>query len=123
MDTRKKGFYLFTLQITQSYIGCTMDLEELQEFVDKWIKTIGETDWTKWNYFARLVEEVGEVGEVLSIQEGHKKHKRAEDFDVGEELGDILFVTSALANKLGYDLNECFEKVKKKLEVEFGKMP
>ncbi|NIO44227.1 MAG: hypothetical protein GTN36_01570 [Candidatus Aenigmarchaeota archaeon] len=99
-----------------------MDLKELQEFVDKWIKTIGETDWTRWNYFSRLVEEVGEVGEVLSIKEGHKKHKKPEDFDLEVELGDILFVTSALANKLGYDLNKCFEKVKKKLDSEFGEL-
>ncbi|MBZ9569404.1 nucleotide pyrophosphohydrolase [Patescibacteria group bacterium] len=100
-----------------------MDLKELQEYVDKWIRIIGEMDWTKWNYFARLVEEVGEVGEVLSIKEGHKKHKKPEDFDIEVEIGDILFVTSALANNLGVDLNNCFEKVKKKLDVQFGKMP
>ena len=99
-----------------------MDLKELQEYVDKWIKTIGETDWTKWNYFARLVEEVSEIGEIVSIQEGHKKHKKIEDFDIEVEIGDVLFVTSALANCLGLDLNECFRKVQKKLDEQFGKM-
>ncbi len=99
-----------------------MDLKELQEYVDKWIKMIGETDWTKWNYFARLVEEASEIGEILSIQEGHKKHKKIEDFDIEVEIGDVLFVTSALANCLGLDLNKCFRKVQKKLNKQFGKM-
>jgi len=59
-----------------------MDLKELQMFVDKWINTIGEPDWTKWNYFARLVEEVGEVGEIFSIQEGHKRHEDTKALDI-----------------------------------------
>ena len=99
-----------------------MDLKELQEYVDEWIKTIGEGDWSKWNYFARLVEEVSEIGEILSMQEGHKKHKRIEDFDIEVEVGDVLFVTSALANCLDLDLNKCFGKVRKKLDKQFGKM-
>ncbi len=95
-------------------------LSEIQKYVAKWIERVGENDWEKWNYFARLVEEVGEVGEILSIREGHKKYKKAKSGRLEEEMGDILFVLAALANKLEVDLEEAFIECRKKLKRKFG---
>lgn len=95
-------------------------LSEIQRYVKEWIEKVGERDWTKWNYFARLVEEVGEVGEFLSLKEGHKKHKSLKGKDLEEEVGDIIFVLAAFANKLGIDLERCFSKVRKKHKRKFG---
>ena len=95
-------------------------LSEIQKYVAEWIEKVGEKDWGKWNYFARLVEEVGEVGEFLSIKEGRKKHKSLKGRDLEEEMGDIIFVLAALADKLGIDLERCFAKVRKKLKRDFG---
>ena len=95
-------------------------LNEIQKYVAQWIEEVGERDWHKWNYFSRLVEEVGEVGEILSIREGHKKHKKAKPERLEEEIGDILFVLAALANKLGIDLEKAFAECRKKLKRDFG---
>ncbi len=95
-------------------------LGEIQKYVAEWIEKVGEPDWQKWNYFARLVEEVGEVGEVLSIREGHKKHKKASKERLEEEIGDVLFVLAALANKLGINLEKAFMEGRKKLKRNFG---
>jgi NTP pyrophosphatase (non-canonical NTP hydrolase) len=95
-------------------------LSEIQKYVAEWIEKVGEKDWHKWNYFSRLVEEVGEVGEILSIREGHKKHKKAGKKRLEEEIGDILFVLAALANKLGINLEKAFMECRKKLKRDFG---
>ncbi len=97
-----------------------MELKELQKYVRDWINNVGETNWTKWNYFSRLVEEVGEVGEQLSLSEGVKKHKKFDKDVLKEEIGDVLFVLLALSNKLDIDLSEAFNKVREKHKRKFG---
>ncbi|HII29949.1 nucleotide pyrophosphohydrolase [Candidatus Woesearchaeota archaeon CG08_land_8_20_14_0_20_47_9] len=97
-----------------------MHLNELQQYVKAWIEEIGETNWTKWNYFSRLVEEVGEVGEQLSLSEGVKRHKSFDKAQLEEELGDILFVLAALSNELGIDLETAFEMMRAKHKRKFG---
>jgi len=97
-----------------------MDLKELQKYVKDWIDNVGETNWTKWNYFSRLVEEVGEVGEELSLSEGIKKHKQFDKVHLEEEIGDVLFVLLALSNELEVDLSEAFERVRAKHKRKFG---
>lgn len=97
-----------------------MDLAKLQKYVKDWIENIGETNWTKWNYFARLVEEVGEIGEQLSLSEGIKNHKKFNKTKLKEELGDVLFVLLALSNKLGIDLEDAFKRIREKHKKKFG---
>lgn len=97
-----------------------MSLKELQKYVQDWINNVGETNWTKWNYFSRLVEEVGEVGEQISLSEGVKKHKRYDKVTLEEEIGDVLFVLLALSNELGIDLSEAFRRVREKHKRKFG---
>lgn len=96
------------------------NINDLQQYVKDWIENIGETNWTKWNYFARLVEEVGEVGEQLSLSEGIKKHKKFNKAILEEEIGDVLFVLCGLSNELNINLSEAFQKVRLKHKKKFG---
>ncbi|HSX39582.1 MAG TPA: MazG nucleotide pyrophosphohydrolase domain-containing protein, partial [Candidatus Saccharimonadales bacterium] len=64
---------------------------------------------------ARLTEEVGEVAREVNHIYGPKKKKQSEkEYDLEEELGDIIFTITCLANSLDMDLDRGFSKVMKK---------
>lgn len=64
---------------------------------------------------ARLTEEVGELARELNHSYGEKPKKEGERAgSPGEEMADILFVTIALANSLGIDLDREFDEMMKK---------
>jgi len=67
--------------------------------------------------FAHLAEEVGEVGRILNHMYGSKPKKSTEiQQDLGEELGDVLFIIICLANSHRIDLDEEMEKVMQKIK-------
>jgi len=67
---------------------------------------------------ARLSEETGELAREVNHYYGEKPKKPTEEEKtVEEELGDILFVLSCIANSLNIDLSEAFELTMKKFET------
>jgi NTP pyrophosphatase (non-canonical NTP hydrolase) len=86
-------------------------IEEAQRAVDEWIQKSGGY-WPPLSNLARLVEEVGELSRELNHRYGEKRRKTSEpEGDIALELGDILFVTLALANEQDIDLDDALRRV------------
>lgn len=84
--------------------GVPSELQNLQAFIDRWIRERGGY-WSPLSQYARLAEEVGELGRELNFHFGDKP--RAVKDQAGslmDELGDVFFIVILLANDLGIDL-------------------
>ncbi len=86
-----------------------MELKELQERVDAWIKEYGVRYFDELTNTAVLMEEVGEVARVMARRYGEQSFKEGERDNLAEELGDVLWVIVCLANQTGVDLTEAME--------------
>ncbi len=86
-------------------------LQQAQQCVDQWIKTIGVRYFDEMTNLAQLVEEVGEVARILSRTKGEQSCKPGQQLgDLGDELADVLFVTICLANQSGIDLTDALRR-------------
>ena len=96
-----------------------MEITQLQQQVDEWIKTIGVRYFNELTNMAMLTEEVGEVARIIARRYGEQSEKESDkNKDLGEELADVLFVTLCLANQTGVNLQDAFDrKMKIKLTV------
>jgi len=88
-----------------------MTLQQAQETVDQWIKTIGVRYFNELTNMALLTEEVGEVARIISRTYGEQSFKPSdENGNLGAEMADVLFVLICLANQTGVNLEEEFVK-------------
>ena len=83
-----------------------MTLSQLQETVDKWIKTVGVRYFSPLTNMAVLAEETGEVARIMARKYGDQSFKTGESQDLADELADLLWVTVAIANQTGVNLTE-----------------
>lgn len=88
-----------------------MTVKEYQDQVDSWIKTYGVRYFSELTNNAMLMEEVGELSRLIARVYGEQSFKRKEDElqakeNIKEELADIFFVLTCLANQMGIDLEE-----------------
>ena len=100
-----------------------MEITNLQNQVNEWIKTIGVRYFNELTNMAMLTEEVGEVARIIARRYGEQSEKESDKSkDLGEELADVLFVTLCLANQTGVDLQSAFDKkMKVKTERDFDR--
>lgn len=88
-----------------------MTIEEAQNTVDNWIKTIGVRYFNELTNMAMLTEEVGEVARIIARKYGEQSFKESDkNKELGDELADVLFVLICLANQTGVDLTEALKK-------------
>lgn len=88
-----------------------MTIEEAQNQVDTWIKTIGVRYFNELTNMAMLTEEVGEVARIIARRYGEQSEKESDkDKNLGDEMADVLFVLICLANQTGINLTEAFQK-------------
>ncbi|MBK8388405.1 MAG: nucleotide pyrophosphohydrolase [Saprospiraceae bacterium] len=92
-----------------------MDLQTLQESVDKWITTTGVRYFDIKTNTILLAEEVGEFSRLIARIHGEQSFKipitEAEGKEkLQDEMADILWVLSCLANQLDIDLTKAIEK-------------
>lgn len=86
-------------------------LAEAQKQVDQWIKSYGVRYFSELTNMAILTEEVGELARIMARTYGDQSFKKSdEDYDLGDEMADVLWVLICLANQTGVDLNEAFVK-------------
>ena len=86
-------------------------LTEYQEQVDKWIKEVGVRYFDELTNTAILMEEVGEVARIMSRRYGEQSEKESDkQQDLGDELADVLFVVTCLANQTGINLEEAIQR-------------
>ncbi len=83
-----------------------MELSELQQQVDEWIKKYGVRYFSELTNMAILTEEVGELARVIARKYGDQSFKEGERENISEELADILWVVVCLANQTGVDLEK-----------------
>ncbi len=89
-----------------------MSLSEFQTDVHKWTKNFETQYWPEHEIYTRLGEEFGELADAL---EGDSNEKIQ---NIADEITDIMFTVICLANKLGLDLNESWEKMKGQNNIE-----
>ena len=85
-------------------------LRELQQEVDKWIKSIGVRYFSELTNTAILMEEVGELARVMSRKYGDQSTKAGEELNLADEMTDVLWVLVCLANQTDVDLTEAFRQ-------------
>lgn len=83
-----------------------MTLSQLQQTVDRWIKTYGVRYFDPMTNMAILAEETGEVARIMARTHGEQSFKPGENPDLGDELADLIWVAVAIANQEGIDLTE-----------------
>jgi Predicted pyrophosphatase len=95
-----------------------MTIEEAQEQVDHWIKTYGVRYFGELTNMAILTEEVGELARVIARTYGEQSFKKSDkQYNLADEMADVLWVLICLANQTGVNLTEAFEKnMQKKTE-------
>lgn len=98
-----------------------MTLEEMQKAVDRWIKTIGDGYFSELTNMVILAEETGELARVMARTYGDQIAKPGDLTDpranLREEMADVLWVLTCLANQTGIDLEEAFaETLRKKTD-------
>lgn len=88
-----------------------MELKELQEQVDGWIKKYGIRYFNELTNMAILTEEVGELARIVSRRYGEQSEKESDkNKDLGDEMADVLWVLTCLANQTGVDLEKAVRK-------------
>jgi NTP pyrophosphatase (non-canonical NTP hydrolase) len=88
-----------------------MTIQQAQQQVDHWIRTIGVRYFSELTNMAILTEEVGELARIMARQYGDQSFKESDkDRDLGDEMADVLWVLICLANQTGVDLEKAWEK-------------
>ena len=92
-----------------------MSLNELQKTVDDWIKSYGVRYFNELTNTAVLMEEVGELARIMARVYGEQSFKSTEDetrakLQMADEMADILFVLTCLANQTGVNLQEAMQQ-------------
>jgi len=88
-----------------------MTLEQAQAAVDAWIRTMGVRYFNELTNLAMLTEEVGEVARIIARRYGEQSEKESDrNWDLADELADVLFVVICLANQTGVDLTAALQR-------------
>ncbi|MFT6717399.1 MAG: NTP pyrophosphatase (non-canonical NTP hydrolase) [Saprospiraceae bacterium] len=88
-----------------------MEIKALQKQVDDWIKKYGVRYFDEMTNLAILMEEVGELSRIFSRKYGEQSYKKGKKKgDLGDEMADVLFVLTCIANQTGVDLEEAMRK-------------
>lgn len=88
-----------------------LTLNEAQQQVDQWIKTIGVKYFSELTNLGILMEEVGELSRLMVRTYGEQTFKESDkNRELGDEMADVLWVLLCLANQTGVDLNAALQK-------------
>ena len=88
-----------------------LSIQEAQDQVDQWIKTIGVRYFNELTNMGILMEEVGELARIMVRKFGEQSNKGQEaDLQIEDELADVLWVLICLANQTGVNLNDALQK-------------
>ena len=88
-----------------------MTIQEAQQQVDHWIKTVGVRYFSELTNLGILMEEVGELSRIMVRKYGEQSFKESDKHkDLGDEMADVLWVLLCLANQTGVDLTEALQK-------------
>ena len=88
-----------------------MTIKQYQEEVELWIRRYGIRYFDEKTNALLLVEEVGELVRIIAREYGEQSYKNGKKplnikRDIADEMIDILFVLTCLANQMGINLTE-----------------
>lgn len=88
-----------------------MTLQEAQDQVDGWIKTVGVRYFSELTNMTILTEEVGELARIMARTYGDQSFKKSDkEYQLADEMADVLWVLICLANQTGVNLTEALQK-------------
>ncbi len=88
-----------------------MTLEEAQQQVDEWIRTVGVRYFNELTNLGILMEEVGELSRVIVRKYGEQSNKESDkNKELADEMADVLWVLICLANQTGVNLTDALQK-------------
>ena len=88
-----------------------MTIQQAQQDVDQWIKTVGVRYFSELTNMAILTEEVGELARIMARTYGDQSFKKADlDKNLADEMADVLWVLICIANQTGVDLTQALQK-------------
>ena len=88
-----------------------MTIDEAQQQVDNWIKTVGVRYFSELTNTAILMEEVGELARIMARKYGEQSFKESDkNCALADEMADVLWVLICLANQTGVNLTDAFHK-------------
>ncbi|MGL1901432.1 MAG: nucleotide pyrophosphohydrolase [Fibrobacterales bacterium] len=88
-----------------------VDLKPIQENVQTWIDQVGVRYFSELTNMTILTEEVGELARLMARTYGDQSFKKSDlGKNIGDEISDILFVLTCIANQTGVDLSDAWQK-------------
>ncbi|HQY12742.1 MAG: nucleotide pyrophosphohydrolase [Ferruginibacter sp.] len=88
-----------------------MTIQQAQQDVDNWIKTVGVKYFSELTNLGILMEEVGELSRLMVRKYGEQSFKESDKGkELSDEMADVLWVLICLANQTGVDLTEALQK-------------
>ena len=88
-----------------------MTIEQAQQQVDEWIKTVGVRYYSELTNLGILMEETGELARLMVRVYGEQSFKESDKGkDLADEMADVLWVLLCLANQTGVDLTAALQK-------------
>jgi NTP pyrophosphatase (non-canonical NTP hydrolase) len=88
-----------------------MTIQQAQQQVDGWIKTVGVRYFSELTNMAILTEEVGELARIMARTYGDQSFKESDkQKNLADEMADVMWVLICLANQTGVDLTEALQK-------------
>ncbi len=88
-----------------------MTINNFQKIVDEWIKNSEKGYFSELTNLGILMEEVGEMARCLVREYGDQRTKESDKkVHLADEMADVLWVLSALANQCNINLEEAIEK-------------
>ncbi|HLO70929.1 MAG TPA: nucleotide pyrophosphohydrolase [Flavipsychrobacter sp.] len=88
-----------------------MTIEQAQQQVDEWIKTVGVRYFNELTNLGILMEETGELARLMVRKYGEQSFKESDKGkELADEMADVLWVLICLANQTGVNLTEALQK-------------
>ncbi len=88
-----------------------MTIEQAQQQVDGWIRTVGVRYFNELTNLGILMEEVGELSRLMVRKYGEQSFKDSDNGkELADEMADVLWVLICLANQTGVNLTAALQK-------------
>jgi NTP pyrophosphatase (non-canonical NTP hydrolase) len=92
-----------------------MTIAEAQKKIDDWIKSYGIRYFNEMTNMVLLTEEIGELSRLMARTYGEQSFKKPISEEevkekISDEVADVFFVLTCLANQMGIDLTQAIEK-------------
>jgi NTP pyrophosphatase (non-canonical NTP hydrolase) len=96
-------------------------INQAQQQIDQWIKTVGVKYFSELTNLGILMEEVGELSRLMVRKYGEQSFKETDKGkELSDEMADVLWVLICLANQTGVDLTTALQKNFEKKNMRDG---